>query len=81
MIRYKFKCDWLYLGWNPDHQWFYFPDMTMEEALTFKTFDSAKDGRARYTIHTSFDDPNSLEDAPPRESIETRSLVFLSNIR
>jgi hypothetical protein len=63
--------------WNPDHQWFYFPDMTMQEALIFKTFDSALDGRARYTIHTAFDDPNSPVNAPPRESIETRCLVFL----
>ena len=63
--------------WNPDHQWFYFPQMTMQEALIFKTFDSALDGRARYTIHTAFDDPNSSEDATPRESIETRCLVFL----
>ena len=63
--------------WNPAHQWFYFPEMTMQEALIFKTFDSATDGRARYTIHTAFDDPNSPQDAPPRESIETRCLVFL----
>ncbi len=63
--------------WNPNHQWFYFPQMTMQEALIFKTFDSALDGRARYTIHTAFEDPSSSNDAPPRESIETRCLVFI----
>ncbi len=36
----------------------------------------AEDGRARFTIHTAFDDPTSPPDAPPRESIETRTFVF-----
>ncbi len=57
-------------------RWYYFPDMQMNEALLFKTFDSETDGRARFTIHTSFEDPNAPVDAPPRESIETRCLVF-----
>ena len=48
----------------------------MDEALLFKTFDSEADGRARFTIHTSFEDPGAPADAPPRESIETRCLVF-----
>ena len=63
--------------WNPAQQWFYFPEMTMQEALIFKTFDSLQDGRARYTIHTAFDDPNTSADSSARESIETRCLVFL----
>jgi len=61
---------------NPDQRWYYYPEMTMNEALLFKTFDSATDGRTRFTIHTSFDDPDAPEDAPPRESIETRCLLF-----
>jgi len=61
---------------NPGQRWYYFPDMQMDEALLFKTFDSEMDGRTRFTIHTSFEDPNAPEDAPPRESIETRCLAF-----
>lgn len=61
---------------NPHQQWFYFPEMQMDEALLFKTFDTETDGRARFTIHSSFDDPNAPVDAPPRESIETRCLLF-----
>jgi hypothetical protein len=61
---------------NPGHRWYYFPKMQMNEALLFKTFDSATDGRARFTIHTSFEDPDAPPDAAPRESIETRCLVF-----
>jgi hypothetical protein len=61
---------------HPGQRWYYFPEMQMDEALLFKTFDSATDGRARFTIHTSFEDPGAAADAAPRESIETRCLVF-----
>jgi hypothetical protein len=61
---------------NPDQRWYYFPGMQMDEALLIKTFDSESDGRARFTIHTSFEIPDAAVDAPPRESIESRCLVF-----
>ena len=62
--------------YNPAHRWYYFPDMTMDEALLIKTFDSATDAPARFTPHTAFHVPGTPEDAPPRESIETRCFVF-----
>jgi hypothetical protein len=61
---------------NPAHRWYYFPNMQRNEAIVFKTFDSARDGRARWTAHCAFDDPTSPPDAPPRESIEMRTLAF-----
>ena len=61
---------------SPNHRWYYFPRMRRDEALVFKVFDSAKDGRARFTPHTSFEDPASPPDAAPRQSIEARALVF-----
>ena len=64
------------LKYNPDHHWFYFPQMRRDEALVFKVYDSERDGRARFTPHTSFDDPTSPADAPPRQSIEARTLAF-----
>jgi hypothetical protein len=64
------------LTYNPRHRWFYYPAMTPDEALLIKTYDSLDDGRARFTAHTAFDDPNTPPDAPPRESIEVRALVF-----
>jgi hypothetical protein len=63
-------------AYNPEHRWYYFPNMQRHEAVVFKTFDSIKDGRARWTAHTAFDDPTSPPDAPPRESIEMRTLAF-----
>jgi hypothetical protein len=64
------------LRYNSAHRWFYFPEMRREEALVFKVFDSEKDGRARFTAHTSFNDPSTPPDAPPRQSIEARALAF-----
>jgi len=64
------------LKYSPRHRWFYFPEMRRDEALVFKVYDSAKDGRARFTPHTSFDDPATPPGAPPRQSIEARALAF-----
>ncbi|MCG8425610.1 MAG: methyltransferase [Proteobacteria bacterium] len=64
------------VAYNPAHRWYYFPDMEMNEAVLIKTYDSATDGRARFTIHTAFDDPAAPADAPLRESIESRCFAF-----
>ena len=61
---------------NPNHRWYYFPRMQRNEAILLKCYDSKDDGRARFTAHTSFEDPNSPPNAAPRESIEVRALVF-----
>jgi hypothetical protein len=66
------------VGYNPDHRWFYFPRMSRDEALVFKVFESAKDGRARFTAHSSFVDPTTPPGAPARQSIEARTLAFFS---
>jgi hypothetical protein len=50
--------------------------MQPEEAILLKCYDSAEDGRARFTAHTGFDDPTTPANAIPRESIETRAFVF-----
>ncbi|MGA6974896.1 MAG: CmcJ/NvfI family oxidoreductase [Candidatus Binatus sp.] len=61
---------------NPNHRWYYFPQMQRNEAILLKCYDSRDDGRARFTAHTSFEDPSSPPNAAPRESIEVRALVF-----
>jgi len=64
------------LMYSPHHRWFYFPRMRRDEALVFKVYDSERDGRARFTPHTAFDDPTSPPGAPPRQSIEVRAFAF-----
>ena len=67
-----------HITFNPDHHWFYFPKMRRNEALVFKCYDSERDGRARFSAHSAFYDPHCPPDAPPRESIEVRTLAFFS---
>ena len=75
--RYPHRVGQTYrLKYSPRHRWFYFPQMRRDEALVFKVYDSEKDGRARFTPHTSFEDPATPPGAPPRQSIEARALVF-----
>ena len=75
--RYPNRAGQTYaITYNPRHKWLWFPRMRREEAIVFKVYDSEKDGRARWTAHTAFDDPTSPPHARPRESIEIRTLAF-----
>ena len=65
--------------YNPDHAWYYVPEMRPDEVLLLKCCDTLNDGRARFMPHTSFTDPTTPADARPRESIELRTLVFHPN--
>jgi len=63
--------------YNPSHKWKYLRGMTPEEIVLIKCFDSIQDGSvAVLTPHTAFNDPSTPSDAPLRESIELRALVF-----
>jgi hypothetical protein len=53
--------------------------MRPDEALLLKCYDSETDGRARFAPHSAFIDPSAPADAPARESIELRALVFHLN--
>ena len=65
---------------RPEQRWYYFPDMTHAEALLIKTFDSRDDGRARWCVHTALVSNAFPDDAPPRESIETRVFAFFDRV-
>src|SRR5215471_3766402 len=64
---------------NPTHRWYYFSEMLSEEALLLKCYDSADDGRARFTAHSAFLDPTAPPNSLPRESIETCALVLFKD--
>ena len=65
-----------YARFNPSHRWFYASAMRPTEVLLIKCYDSEEDGRARFVPHSAFIDPRTPADAPPRESIELRTLAF-----
>jgi hypothetical protein len=64
------------ITYNPNQRYYYFPKMEPDEPVLIRCFDSAPTGAARFSGHTGFDDPTSPADAPPRESLEVRTLVF-----
>lgn len=76
-LRYRDRSGEIFVMRHaPQHHWWYFPGMTPDQALLLKTYDSATDGRARFLGHSAFDDPITRPDAPPRESIELRTIAF-----
>jgi hypothetical protein len=78
-LRYRDRVGEIYsLRFNPGHRWFYYSRMRANEALLLKCFDSDP-VRARFTAHAAFNDPTSPSDAPPRESIEVRTLAMFAS--
>ena len=61
---------------NPNHRWWYFPDMSADEIVFIKFHDSDH-GRAWRAPHTAFHD-TSRPDATIRESYEYRGVAFFS---
>ncbi len=73
------KPEWSFEGLvvahNPAHRWIWFPDMTPDEAIIFKTHDS--DSTAPHCVpHVAFDNPACPSDAPPRQSMEMRAIAY-----
>ena len=63
---------------NPAHQWYWYPKMTNAEVLLIKTFDSAL-SPFRPGLHSAFDDDDTPDDAPERQSCEARVLCLVPN--
>lgn len=55
------------------HRWHYWSDMTPNEVIIFKQYDTKQDIAWR-CAHTSVEIPGT-EDLPPRESVEVRALI------
>ena len=73
------------------HRWYYYPEMTRDEVLLIKQWDSAgtlarsngasADGSVprapcTFSFHSAFEDPAAPADAPDRWSIEVRCIVI-----
>ncbi|THH06876.1 hypothetical protein EW145_g3774 [Phellinidium pouzarii] len=61
--------------YNPELQWYYLSGQRPDEVTLIKCFDS-DETKARLTPHSAFLDTSSPENAPKRQSIEVRTLVF-----
>ncbi len=73
------KPEWSFEGLvvahNAAHRWFAFPELTVGEAILFKTHDSDP-ARAHHVPHVAFDLPECTENAIPRVSIEMRATAW-----
>ncbi|MCK1396785.1 hypothetical protein IVB45_05745 [Bradyrhizobium sp. 4] len=76
--------DYTYLGFtfkscavhfNPAHRWYYFPEMTANEFILFKGYDSEPHCNPK-AAHSAFDNRRKHPNAEPRESIEARFFVY-----
>jgi hypothetical protein len=66
---------YFHLAFDPAQRWIYFPDMTPDEVLVFRQWDSARTS-ALITPHTAFENPTTGPGANPRLSIEARTVAF-----
>ncbi|CAO2649181.1 Nn.00g101300.m01.CDS01 [Neocucurbitaria sp. VM-36] len=81
---YEVRGETMAVAPSEQHKFYYQKDMTPDEVLLLKCFDShgegmVPDGRqgiAVRTPHTAFRDPQTPGGAPGRQSIEVRCLVF-----
>ncbi len=96
-IHYEDRVGENYFAKHADrHRWYYFPEITGDEALLIKQWDSAGPlsrslGRlgdaseaaspSTFSFHSAFEDPATLPDAPDRRSIEVRCIVLYDRPR
>ena len=58
---------------SPEQRWYYFPDMTEDEVLLFRQYDTRQDAlNMRTVFHQAVEDPGMAADAPMRSTIEVR---------
>ena len=58
---------------GPHQRWYYFPDMTPDEVLLFRQYDTRQEQlNLRTVFHTAVADPTAPDDAPMRSTIEVR---------
>lgn len=70
----------LALRFNPAHQWYFYPEMTVDEVLAFKLCEFWKDdpdAHPQNCFHSAFAHPDTPPDAEERQSCEHRVGVLL----
>jgi len=77
-LDYPPPSTYFHMAYSPKQEWYYFPDMTPQEVLVFKQWDS-EPGAVLCVPHSAFEDPNSRPDAAPRTAVEARAVVFFAD--
>lgn len=72
-IRQYYKVVDQRVVFSPNQRWYYFPDMSDDEVLLFRQYDTRQEElNLRTVFHTAAADPNTPPDAPMRYTIEVR---------
>ncbi|KAG1751200.1 hypothetical protein EDB19DRAFT_1279990 [Suillus lakei] len=69
------EVTYIVVRYNPTQRWYFLANQTPDEITLIKCYDSDED-KARHSPHSAFNDVTSPKDAPNRQSIEVRALVF-----
>ncbi|MBT1516788.1 hypothetical protein KIP88_41010 [Bradyrhizobium sp. SRL28] len=72
---YGIKHKTWHAHYSPLQRWYYFPEMTSNEFILFKGYDSEDSCNPR-GAHSSFDDRRAYPNAKPRKSVEGRFFVY-----
>jgi hypothetical protein len=72
---YGIKHKTWHVNYSPLHRWYYFPEMTSDEFILFKGYDSEDNCNPR-GAHSAFDNRRAYPNAKPRKSVEGRFFVY-----
>jgi hypothetical protein len=67
------------IAYGAQQRWYWAPEMSRDEVILIKGWDSLDDGRARFAPHGAFQLPHQDPHAPSRESIEVRTYVIFEH--
>ncbi|KIX07670.1 uncharacterized protein Z518_02324 [Rhinocladiella mackenziei CBS 650.93] len=78
-IYAQLRTELYYLKYNKNQKWYWLSHQTPEEVMVMVMYDTKAGSGARFCPHVSFENPQADSQAPPRESVETRSIVLSLN--
>ncbi|KAH6662146.1 hypothetical protein B0J14DRAFT_707764 [Halenospora varia] len=63
--------------YNPGQKWYWLSEQRVDEMAVFVVYDShPPKGKLNFTPHSAFINGSAPEGSPPRQSVETRTLIF-----
>lgn len=66
-----------FLNYNPFERWYYFPEMTPDELILFKSYDSEENCNAR-TAHAMFHNRRAYPNAKPHGTMQASFFVYFA---
>ncbi|KAI0107202.1 hypothetical protein GGR51DRAFT_571132 [Nemania sp. FL0031] len=74
--QYELQGQTVSITHSPDQRWYYLDQQQTNEVTFIKIWDNQDNATAKLCAHCAFPHPKTPPNAPPRESMEVRCLVF-----